>query len=63
MLFHRGLRIAKGCSALECGTALVPEVVLGQAEGGFAMGVGHSLLKTLPPFEDGPGNGQWNLGR
>jgi CO/xanthine dehydrogenase Mo-binding subunit len=21
------------------------------------------LLEQLPPFEDGPGNGQWNLGR
>ena len=40
----------------------MPEVVLGQAQGGFAMGVGYALLETLPPFEDGPGNGQWNLG-
>ena len=42
---------------------LVPQVVLGQAQGGFAMGVGYALLEDLPPFEDGPGNGQWNLGR
>ncbi len=48
---------------MECGKVLVPEVVLGQAQGGFAMGVGYALLETLPPFEDGPGNGQWNLGR
>jgi CO/xanthine dehydrogenase Mo-binding subunit len=47
---------------LECGQALVPEVVLGQAQGGFAMGVGYALLESLPPFETGPGNGQWNLG-
>ncbi|MGY4332477.1 CO/xanthine dehydrogenase Mo-binding subunit [Bradyrhizobium sp. LB7.2] len=47
----------------ECGTALVPEVVMGQAQGGFAMGVGYALLETLPPFEGGPGNGEWNLGR
>ena len=57
------LRIAKAYSVLECGQALVPEVVLGQAQGGFAMGVGYALLETLPPFEDGPGNGQWNLGQ
>jgi CO/xanthine dehydrogenase Mo-binding subunit len=57
------LRIAKGYSAVECGTVFVPEIVLGQAQGGFAMGVGYALLETLPPFEDGPGNGQWNLGR
>lgn len=56
------LRIAKAYSVLECGQALVPEVVLGQAQGGFAMGVGHALLESLPRFEDGPGNGQWNLG-
>lgn len=57
------LRIAKAYSVFECGTALVPEVVMGQAQGGFAMGVGYALLETLPPFEGGPGNGEWNLGR
>jgi CO/xanthine dehydrogenase Mo-binding subunit len=57
------LRIAQAYSVLECGKALVPEVVRGQAQGGFAMGVGYALLETLPPFEGGPGNGQWNLGR
>jgi CO/xanthine dehydrogenase Mo-binding subunit len=57
------LRIAKAYSVFECGQALVPEVVLGQAQGGFAMGVGYALLESLPPYEDGPGNGQWNLGQ
>ncbi len=57
------LRIAKAYSVLECGKALVPEIVLGQAQGGFAMGVGYALLESLPPYEDGPGNGQWNLGQ
>ena len=57
------LRIAKAYSVFECGQALVPEVVLGQAQGGFAMGVGYALLETLPPHEGGPGNGQWNLGQ
>jgi CO/xanthine dehydrogenase Mo-binding subunit len=57
------LRIAKAYSVLECGQALVPEVVLGQSQGGFAMGVGYALLETLPLFEDGPGNGKWNLGQ
>lgn len=57
------LRIAAGYSVLECGRALVPEVVRGQAQGGFAMGVGYALLEHLPPFEGGPGNGQWNLGQ
>jgi len=57
------LRIAKAYSVLECGQALVPKVVLGQAQGGFAMGVSYALLELLPPFEGGPGNGQWNLGQ
>lgn len=57
------LRIAKAYSVLECGQVLVPQVVVGQAQGGFAMGVGYALMETLPPFEDGPGNGQWNLGQ
>jgi CO/xanthine dehydrogenase Mo-binding subunit len=57
------LRIAKAYSVLECGQPLVPEVVLGQSQGGFAMGVGYALLENLPPYEGGPGNGQWNLGR
>jgi CO/xanthine dehydrogenase Mo-binding subunit len=57
------LRIAKAYSVFECGRALVPEVVLGQAQGGFAMGVGYALLENLPPYEGGPGNGQWNLGQ
>ena len=52
------LRIAKAYSVFECGTALVPEVVMGQSHGGFAMGVGYALLETLPPFEGGPGNGE-----
>ncbi|MEP9347449.1 molybdopterin cofactor-binding domain-containing protein [Xanthobacter sp. KR7-225] len=56
------IRIARAYSVLECGEALVPEVVRGQAQGGFAMGVGFALLENLPPFEDGPGNGRWNLG-
>jgi CO/xanthine dehydrogenase Mo-binding subunit len=57
------LTIAKAYSVLECGRALVPEVVRGQAQGGFAMGVGYALLESLPPYEGGPGNGQWNLGQ
>jgi CO/xanthine dehydrogenase Mo-binding subunit len=57
------LRIAKAYSVLECGNALVPEIVVGQAQGGFAMGVGYALLESLPLYEDGPGNGTWNLGQ
>jgi CO/xanthine dehydrogenase Mo-binding subunit len=56
-------RIAQAYSVLECGEVLVPEIVLGQAQGGFAMGVGYALLESLPLYEDGPGNGKWNLGQ
>jgi len=41
----------------------VPQVVLGQSQGGFAMGVGFALLESLPPYEGWPGNGKWNLGQ
>ena len=27
------------------------------------MGVGYALLERLPLYEDGPGNGKWNLGQ
>ncbi|MBG0803406.1 molybdopterin-dependent oxidoreductase [Methylocystis sp. H4A] len=57
------LRIDRAYTVLECGRALTPEIVLGQAQGGFAMGVGYALLESLPLYEDGPGNGQWNLGQ
>ncbi|MGB6287167.1 MAG: molybdopterin cofactor-binding domain-containing protein [Xanthobacteraceae bacterium] len=57
------LRIAKAYSVFECGTALVPQVVIGQVQGAFAMGVGGAFLETLPLYEDGPGNGKWNLGQ
>jgi CO/xanthine dehydrogenase Mo-binding subunit len=57
------LRIAKAYTVLECGEALVPQAVIGQAQGGFAMGVGYALLENLPLYEDGPGNGKWNLGQ
>ena len=57
------VRVVKAYSVLECGTSIVPEVVVGQMQGGFAMGVGHALLEDLPLYEDGPGNGTWNLGR
>ena len=57
------LRIARAYSVVECGTPLVPEAVRGQMQGGFAMGVGYALHETLPPYEDGPGNGKWNLGQ
>jgi CO/xanthine dehydrogenase Mo-binding subunit len=57
------LRIVDAYLVLECGRALVPEAVSGQAQGGFAQGVGFALSEYLPLFGDGPGNGNWNLDR
>jgi CO/xanthine dehydrogenase Mo-binding subunit len=57
------VRINKAYSVVECGQALVPEAVVGQAQGGFAMGLGYALLESLPLHEGGPGDGTWNLGR
>ena len=53
------LRIAKGYSVLECGRALVPEVVFGQAQGGFAMGVGYALLEIAAALRRRPR--QWPM--
>jgi CO/xanthine dehydrogenase Mo-binding subunit len=55
--------VLEAATVLECGRALVPQQVAGQAEGGFAMGVGYALYEELPLYEDGPGNGTWNLDR
>jgi CO/xanthine dehydrogenase Mo-binding subunit len=55
--------IVDAVTVLECGRQLVPQQVAGQAEGGFAMGAGYALYEDLPLYEDGPGNGRWNLDR
>jgi CO/xanthine dehydrogenase Mo-binding subunit len=55
--------IVDAVTVLECGRQLVPQQVAGQAEGGFAMGTGYALYEDLPLYEDGPGNGGWNLNR
>jgi CO/xanthine dehydrogenase Mo-binding subunit len=55
--------ILDAVTVLECGRALVPEQVRGQAEGGFAMGAGYALHEYLPLYEGGPGDGTWNLDR
>ncbi len=53
------LRIAKAYSVLECGKALVPEIVLGQAQGGFAMAWVTRCLRRCRLTKMGPamGNG------
>jgi CO/xanthine dehydrogenase Mo-binding subunit len=48
---------------LDCGRAIVPDLVSATAQGGIAMGLGHALSEYLPLYEDGPGNGTWNVNR
>jgi len=48
---------------LECGNTLVEQLVSGQIQGGTAMGIGHALYEEMPLYEDGPGNGTWNINR
>lgn len=48
---------------LDCGRSIVPDLVSGMAQGGIAMGLGHALTEYLPLYEDGPGNGTWNVSR
>ena len=57
------IKVVEGVHYLAPGKVLQREMVEGQMEGGFAMGVGHALLENLPPFEEGPTSGRWNLDR
>jgi len=57
------VRVRRGVHYLAPGKVLQRDLVEGQMEGGWAMGVGHALLEDLPAFEDGGVTGQWNLNR
>ena len=57
------VKVVEGVHYLAPGKVLQREMVEGQMEGAFAMGVGHALLENLPAFEDGPTTGHWNLDR
>jgi CO/xanthine dehydrogenase Mo-binding subunit len=37
------------------------DLVEGQMDGQWAMGIGHALLEDLPPSADGAASGTWNL--
>lgn len=45
---------------LDAGDVHHPDLLMGQVEGGFAMGVSHALLEELPPAPAGV-DGTWNL--
>ena len=55
--------VEEGVHLLAPGRILVRDLVEGQMEGSFAMGVGFALLESLPPYEDGASDGRWNLNR
>ena len=45
------------------GKILQQDLMEGQLDGCFAMGVGQALFEHLPTYEEGAGNGLWNLNR
>ena len=57
------IKVLRVHEVLDCGRPIVPELVSGMAQGGIAMGLGHALTEYLPLYEDGPGNGTWNVNR
>ncbi|ERI35014.1 MULTISPECIES: xanthine dehydrogenase family protein molybdopterin-binding subunit [Alcaligenes] len=48
---------------IDCGKPIVPQLVMSQAEGGLAMGLGQAWFEDLPLHEGGPGDGSWNFHR
>lgn len=46
---------------LDCGTPIVAEIVQGQINGAFAMGIGQALTESLSIGEQAAGGGNWNL--
>ncbi|MGE3529369.1 MAG: xanthine dehydrogenase family protein molybdopterin-binding subunit [Methyloceanibacter sp.] len=57
------VRLVKGVHLLAPGTVVQPDLLEGQMDGGWAMGVGHALLEELPVDATGGANGKWNLNR
>ncbi|MBS7807237.1 molybdopterin cofactor-binding domain-containing protein [Variovorax sp. PCZ-1] len=48
---------------VDAGKVLQRDLLMGQAEGGIAMGIGYALLEDLPLEAGGAGDGKWNLDR
>ncbi len=46
---------------VDTGKVLQPDLLMGQAQGGIAMGIGYALLENLPLEAGGAGVGTWNL--
>ena len=56
-------RVVEGVHFVAPGKVIQQQLVEGQMEGQWAMGIGHALLEDLPPFADGAADGTWNLNR
>ncbi len=48
---------------VDAGKVLQADLLIGQAQGGIAMGIGYALLEDLPLEAGGAGDGRWNLDR
>ncbi|KQW45391.1 MULTISPECIES: xanthine dehydrogenase family protein molybdopterin-binding subunit [unclassified Roseateles] len=48
---------------VDAGKVLQRDLLVGQAQGGVAMGIGYALLEDLPLEAGGAGDGRWNLDR
>lgn len=48
---------------VDAGKVLQRDLLVGQAQGGIAMGIGYALLEKLPLEAGGAGDGRWNLDR
>jgi CO/xanthine dehydrogenase Mo-binding subunit len=57
------VKVVAGETFLECGEIIQRDIVEGQMEGAFAMGIGQALTEHYPLTTDGPGQGGWNLHR
>lgn len=57
------VRLVKGVHLLAPGTIVQQDLLEGQMDGGWAMGVGHALFEELPADANGAANGKWNLNR
>ena len=56
-------RVVGGVHFAAPGKMIQRDLVEGQMDGQWAMGIGHALLEDLPASADGPANGTWNLNR
>ena len=57
------IRVVDAETFLDCGPVIQREIVEGQMQGAFAMGIGQTLTESLTDSSNSAGNGGWNLNR